>query len=81
MTLASLIKQLRTEAGFTQEQLAEKSGLSVGFIRDVEQSRRADITLGSAQKLAAALGVTCERFVGIETDTSKPTDAPKRKRG
>lgn len=40
LTFASHLKALRLQAGLTQEELAEKSGLHVGTIMKLERSAR-----------------------------------------
>ncbi len=40
MKLKYVFKSLRKEAGLTQFELAKKSGLSIRFIRDVEQGKK-----------------------------------------
>lgn len=37
--LSSTVKKLRKEYGFTQEELAMKSGVGLNFIRDLEQGK------------------------------------------
>lgn len=62
MFLADTVRRLRTEAGFTQQELAKRANLSIGFIRDLEQGRRKGIEWASVQAISAALGVSCEVF-------------------
>jgi DNA-binding SARP family transcriptional activator len=52
-----LIEERRRAAGLTQRALAERSGVSVGAIRDLEQGRTSWPRPGAAQRLAEALGV------------------------
>lgn len=49
------IKELRRKKDITQEQLAEKAGISVDFISLVERGRNAP-SLESLEKIAKALG-------------------------
>ena len=56
MTLGSHLKMLREERGYTLKQTAEISGLSIGFISQVERGQT-DPSLSSLKKLAGALGV------------------------
>ena len=49
--------RLRQEAGLTQEQLAERSGLSQQYISGLERGRR-NPTVVTLYELASALGVS-----------------------
>jgi transcriptional regulator with XRE-family HTH domain len=49
--------RLRSEAGLTQEQLAERSGLSQQYISGLERGRR-NPTVVTLYELASALGVS-----------------------
>ena len=49
--------RLRKEAGLTQEQLAERSGLSQQYISGLESGRR-NPTIVTLYELASALGVS-----------------------
>ncbi len=49
--------RIRKEKGFTQEALAEKSGLSQQYISGLENGRR-NPTIVTIYELAMALGVT-----------------------
>lgn len=40
MSLSQFIKQKRKKLGLTQEQLAERSGVGLRFIRELEQGKR-----------------------------------------
>jgi transcriptional regulator with XRE-family HTH domain len=55
------LRQLRHEAGFTQEQLARRAGLSLAAIRHFEQGWR-EPTYATLLKLAEALGVSLAAF-------------------
>ena len=66
MAFGEKLKELREKAGLTQAALAEKSGRSLGAIRDYEQGNR-EPTLKAAVQLASALGVDCTAFTnGID---------------
>jgi transcriptional regulator with XRE-family HTH domain len=56
------IKQLREERGTTQEALAKKAGLSLGYIARLEIGRH-DPSLSTLIKLAKALKVTVGKLV------------------
>jgi transcriptional regulator with XRE-family HTH domain len=61
---------LRKAAGFSQPQLAEAAGVSVGTLRGWEQGRREPLA-SAVCALARALGVTADELLGC---------APRRKR-
>jgi predicted ATPase/transcriptional regulator with XRE-family HTH domain len=53
--LASLLRRYRASAGLTQEELAERAGISARTISDVERGLRWSIYADTADRLAAAL--------------------------
>lgn len=53
--LGAAIGRLRRLAGFTQAQLAETAGLSIGLVRDLEQGRTRSPRWDSIEALAGAL--------------------------
>ena len=55
--VGSNVKELRAKLGWTQEQLAERSGFSQQYISGLEQGRR-NPTIVSVFELAQSLGVT-----------------------
>jgi tetratricopeptide (TPR) repeat protein/transcriptional regulator with XRE-family HTH domain len=59
-TFGGLVRALRIAAGFTQEQLAESSGLGVRTIRDLERGRVRRPHRESIDLLATALGLPPE---------------------
>src|SRR5262249_27767893 len=61
MTFGAKLKELRTLAGLTQAQLAKRSAVPLGTIRDYEQGKR-DPLLSTAQKLARALNQSLDVF-------------------
>jgi len=61
MSFGQKLKELRTQAGMTQAQLAELSDVPLGTIRDYEQGKR-DPLLSTAQKLASALNQSLDVF-------------------
>ena len=50
------ILKYRTELGLSQVQLGERSGVSQGYISDLERGEK-EPTVSVAKKLAAALGI------------------------
>jgi len=69
---AARLKRLREQAKLTQEQLAEKSGLDVGTIRQLEQGTRTNPLWQTVCSLARGLGKDVAVFVG--TDGWQPPD-------
>lgn len=57
MSLGSLLKRLRTAAGLTQEELAEKAQISARTVSDVERGLRVRAYRDTAERLATALGL------------------------
>ncbi len=55
------LKELRRQAGLSQPQLAERSGVSVGTIRQFEQGRR-EPTYATLVKLVEGLAVSLAAF-------------------
>ena len=72
-TLGNLIKEARTEAGFTQEQLARKiAGLSATDISEAERGLK-DLTQEQLKKIAKATGVTQASLLDAAKGTKKST--------
>ncbi|MEV7088750.1 helix-turn-helix domain-containing protein [Streptomyces sp. NPDC093085] len=61
------IAELRFRRGMTQEQLAERAGLSVDVVRKLEQGRRQTARLSSINALARALDTEPSYLVGQPT--------------
>ncbi len=68
--LASHIKKIRTEKGFTQEHLAQLAGLSVGHLIRLESRRKTNPTIETLKKISKALGISFEVFVGPEQEAA-----------
>ncbi len=79
---AGRLKELREQARLTQQELADKAGMSKGGIADLEQARR-EPSWATAVALAEALGVDCTAF--LEAPAPRPQTGrgrpPKRPRG
>ena len=61
------LKQLRQAGRLTQEQLAERAGLSYKFIGEVERGR-GNPTLTTLSALSEALGVGLADLLGLDVD-------------
>jgi transcriptional regulator with XRE-family HTH domain len=58
-TVGDRIKEFRESLGWTQETLAEKAGLSKGFLSDVENNKR-DISSSNVLKIANTMGASLD---------------------
>lgn len=79
--LGSLIRTHRERAGLTQRQLAERSGVSLAAIRDLEQGRSRRPRRESARRLARALDVPdaeLARTLGPDEGAADPPPRPDR---
>ena len=63
-TIGRQLKKIREDQGYTQEQLAERSGLSRDIIAKLEQGRRTTARLTTVMRLANALDVELARLLG-----------------
>ncbi len=88
---AGRLRELRTEAGLTQEQLAEMAGVQRDAVARWERGTR-EPSWGNVVALADALGVSCDAFRqeprpapvpqrGRPRKALPPEPAPKRPRG
>ena len=57
LVLAKNLKELRTSAGLSQEELADRAGLHRTYISSIERGQR-NVTLENIFALAEALGAT-----------------------
>jgi transcriptional regulator with XRE-family HTH domain len=60
--LGTALKKLRVAAGMTQEELAERAGISARTVSDVERGLRTVVHRDTGQRLATALGLTDEEL-------------------
>lgn|ERR1017187_2726987 len=67
--VGQLIREHRIAAGWTQRQLADRAGLSIGFLRDLEQGRTLWPRWGSVEALAGALGLGPGQRAGLISST------------
>ena len=58
------VRELRMERGMTVNALAERSGVSRATIWKLEQSGVKNVSIGTLQRLAKALGVRTEDLIG-----------------
>ena len=65
--LGNRIREYRKERGFSQEILAEKSGVSTNTISRIEGGQMA-MSVGILQRIVKALGVDANVMLGVSTD-------------
>ncbi|MRH86056.1 helix-turn-helix domain-containing protein [Nocardia sp. SYP-A9097] len=68
--LGERLQSVRKRRGLTQRELAEVSGVSLSFIRKIEQGERDDVRMDKIRRLAVAL--KCSLTVLIGTDPTPP---------
>ena len=67
-----LVRRLRTERGYSQEEFAFRVGLHQTYVSSVERGER-NVTIGTATKIAEALGTTLsEMFAELERGPNEP---------
>lgn len=70
--LGDRVRTLRTAAGLTQKQLAERLEVSTAYVAGIETKKLVNPTLSQLQKLAGALGCTVVDLVsGVPTIPSR----------
>jgi predicted ATPase/DNA-binding XRE family transcriptional regulator len=72
LTFGDLLRQHRNAAGLTQEELAERSGLSVDTISLLERGEHRRPHRYTTQSLAEALGLSQSDRIRFETSARKP---------
>jgi transcriptional regulator with XRE-family HTH domain len=77
-SFAARLKALREVAGLSQYALANRSGLSKQALSQLELGRR-EPTWATVQLLAAALGVSCEKFNDPALRPPEPPAEPPRR--
>ncbi|MFL5799443.1 MAG: ATP-binding protein [Actinomycetota bacterium] len=73
--LGPLLRQLRASAGLTQEELAERAGISARTVSDVERGLRSAVYRDTAERLAVALGLEDEGRTRFESVARGPRRA------
>jgi transcriptional regulator with XRE-family HTH domain len=77
-TIGDRIKEVREAKGITQDKLAIKTGLSKGFISELENGKRG-VSSDNLLKIANHLGASLDYLARGETDTTstrKPIEIP-----
>ena len=71
--LGNRIRECRKEREFSQEILAEKSGVSTNTISRIEGGQMA-MSVGILQKIVKALGVDANTLLGVSTEVINETE-------
>src|ERR1700722_4583129 len=81
--LGDLMRERRRRAGLTQRQLAQRSGLSVAAVRDLEQGRSRRPRPGSLDALARALGLNARQSAALAAagDAASPASGVPAEHG
>jgi transcriptional regulator with XRE-family HTH domain len=79
MTFGEKLRQLRKEAGLSENQLAKRSGVSFGAIHNYGLGLRLP-SFAAVVKIASALGTTCEVFAACEDVAADEAEGRTRKR-
>ncbi len=74
--LSALVREYRRAAGLTQRQLAERSGLSIAAVRDLEQGRSHRPRSGSLTALADALRLDSQQAGALAAAGNTGRSAP-----
>lgn len=79
--LLSRLKALRVERGLTQEEFAEKAGLSYKYYQAVEAGRKNNLRLSTLERLAKGHGLEPWQLLlpGGEKTARKAANAPSVK--
>ncbi len=75
-SFGALLRRYRVAAGLTQEELAERAGLSVRTVSDLERGVNRSPRKDTLPLLAAALGLTSEERRHLEAASRQPDAAP-----
>src|SRR5476649_404332 len=69
------IKKRRAELGWTQDQLAQKAGISKSFLSDLENGKRS-VGAENLLDISRALGVSIDFLMTGEVSEKPPTEVP-----
>ena len=74
-TTGDRIRERRDQRGWTQDALAEKAGISKGFLSDLENNKR-NVSADYALRIANALGVSLDYLIRGELTKRDEERAP-----
>lgn len=78
-SLATALKQARSKAALTQEELAARAGISVRTVSDIERGLRSTVYADTARRLVVALGLAdsdARRMESLLRGRERPTQLP-----
>jgi transcriptional regulator with XRE-family HTH domain len=75
MALGDFVQRVREERGLTQRELARRSGVSIGTIRNLEQNVVNTLRLESARRIARVLGVSVDEMAEAAREDFEPATA------
>jgi len=70
-TISKSVRQARASRGLTQQDVAEKLGISVEFYGRIERGTRSP-GLDTAVRMAVVLGVSLDKLVGLDDTAEAP---------
>jgi transcriptional regulator with XRE-family HTH domain len=73
MSIGAKVRQLRTARKLTQQELAERAGVSQAIISKIETEARDNVTSDVLKALAKTLGCTTDYLVGMHEDEESET--------
>lgn len=78
--LLARLKELRAARGLTQEEFAERSGISYKYYQAVEAGRKNNLRLATLDRLAKAYGLEAWQLIlpGGKQETAKVGKAAKK---
>ncbi len=68
----ALVRRLRSERGYSQEEFAFRVGLHQTYVSSVERGER-NVTIGTADRIARSLGTTLS---GLFLELERGSDGP-----
>jgi len=72
-TVGERIKKRRTELGWTQDQLAQKAGISKSFLSDLENGKRS-VSADNLLDIARVLNLSLDYLMKGEESETKPVE-------
>lgn len=75
-SIGKQIRALKTQAGYSQEALAEAADLSPSYLSHIERGRK-KVSLESLVRIADALGVTTDRLLSANQSSAPSAFLPE----